>query len=83
MVSKRYHFHVKTGIFLVSLRYYKSLRYLKRTLPEVDSVEIPIPMLHFGKKQRGRLPANVKVFDGEFGDLEAFVPKQLPNNINE
>ena len=33
--------------------------------------------MHFGKKQRGRLPDNVKIFDGEFADLEKFVPQKL------
>ena len=32
LVSKRYLFHVKTGIFMVSLRYQMSSRYLYRTL---------------------------------------------------
>ena len=49
----------------------------QRWTPETDSVEIPVPLLHFGKKQRGRLPSRVKIFDGEFGDLDNFVPKKL------
>ena len=49
----------------------------QRWTPETDSVEIPIPLLHFGKKQRGRLPGRVKIFEGEFGDLENFVPRKL------
>ena len=43
----------------------------------MDSVEISIPGLHFGKKVRGRLQKNTEVFMGELEDLENFVPKSL------
>ena len=45
--------------------------------PELDCYEVPIPPLHFGSKARGRLRVGTEVFDGEFADLENFVPKNL------
>ena len=49
----------------------------QRWRTEVDAVEIPVPALHFGKKQRGKLPGTVKIFQGAFAELEDFVPKKL------
>ena len=48
--------------------------------PEVDSMEMKIPPLHFGKVIRGRLSSTTKLFQGEFGNLqhmEEFVPGNL------
>ena len=48
--------------------------------PEVDSMEMKIPPLHFGKVIRGRLSSTTKLFQGEFGNLqhmEEFVPDNL------
>ena len=48
--------------------------------PEVDSVSVKIPFLHFGKKKRGRLDDKTELFDGS-GDLadkamlDSFCPK--------
>ena len=49
----------------------------QRWCPGIDTVEVPVPALHFGKKQRGKLRENTKIFDGEFGDMDQFVPKNL------
>ena len=43
----------------------------------LDCLEIKIPGLHFGKKNRGRLTKNTEVFFGNFEDLETFVPAKL------
>ena len=40
-------------------------------------MEIPVPDLLFGKKQRGKLPDSNKIFRGSFGELDNFVPKNL------
>ena len=45
--------------------------------PEVDAIETKIPLLHFSKKRRGRLPENTKFFDGKVMNIEDFVPKKL------
>ena len=44
---------------------------------ELDVVSVPIPPLHFRKIKRGRLDANVKIFSGNFQDLEMIVPRDL------
>merc|ERR1712105_195368 len=45
---------------------------------ELDYYMLGISPLYFGKKKRGRLPANVKKFDGKFGvSVKEFVPDQL------
>ena len=48
-----------------------------RWFPEIDSVEIRIPLLHFNKKRRGKLPENTVFFDGTMMRMEDFVPKKL------
>ena len=45
--------------------------------PFLDSLEIKIPGLHFGKKIRGRLSKTTEIFSGGFEDLDKFVPKNL------
>ena len=42
-----------------------------------DTVCVKIPPLHFGKKQRGKLSIGTQIFDGTFGDMNKFVPKNL------
>ena len=49
----------------------------QRWKPKLDVVEIPIPALHFGKKQRGKLADNTDIFQGTFADLDKFAPKSL------
>ena len=49
----------------------------QRWRPLVDTIEIPVPGLHFGKKQRGKLSAETEIFTGTFEDLEKFTPKKL------
>ena len=45
---------------------------------KMDFLEVPIPLLHFSKKSRGRLEIGTQVFSGHFReDLEKFVPKDL------
>ena len=47
-----------------------------------DCLEVPIPMLHFSKKSRGRLVIGTEVFDGEMlEDLEKFVPANLTRRM--
>ena len=38
-----------------------------RWIPSVDSFNLKIQELHFGKKKRGRYPENLVKFDGKFG----------------
>ena len=48
--------------------------------PDIDSLELKMSPLHFGKVARGRLPSSTKIFQGEFGNLEHmenFVPPNL------
>ena len=45
--------------------------------PKIDAVEIPIPLLHFSWRLRGRLDDSTIFFEGDFGDLEKFVPVGL------
>ena len=52
--------------------------------PMLDSIELKIPPLHFGKVTRGRLPSGTKSFQGDFGNIqhmEDFVPSNLSNLI--
>ena len=44
---------------------------------KVDTVEIKIPPLHFGKKSRGRLVVGTEVFERDFVDLQKFVPEKI------
>ena len=47
-----------------------------------DSLEIPIPTLHFSKKNRGRLVIGTEVFDGKtLEDLDKFVPTRLTRRM--
>lgn len=48
---------------------------------KLDAVEVKIPPLHFGKRVRGKLDENTVFFDGEFGDLDSFVPAKLTKRI--
>ena len=48
-----------------------------RWFPEIDTVETRIPLLHFSKKKRGKLPENTVFFDGTMMKIEDFVPKKL------
>ena len=42
---------------------------------EIDAVEIKIPLLHFNKKRRGKLPEDKTFFDGKMMKIDDFVPK--------
>ena len=54
----------------------------------LDTLEVKIPPLHFGKKNRGRLSSKVQIFGG-FGlsatdllrELDEFVPKKLTRRM--
>ena len=48
---------------------------------KLDLIEVPLPLLHFSKKIRGRLVVGTEVFDGKFTDLEKFVPKRLTRRM--
>ena len=45
--------------------------------PELDTIMVKVPPLHFGKKVRGRLQIGTQVFDGSFADLNTFCPQKL------
>ena len=59
-----------------------------RWFPQLDTLEVKIPPLHFGKKSRGRLGSKVEIF-GNFGLslaetlklLDDFVPKKLTRRM--
>ena len=46
----------------------------------LDSLEIPLPELHFSNKSRGRLVAGSKVYDGSMS-MEEFVPAKLTRRM--
>ena len=48
-----------------------------RWFPQTDSLQVKIPRLHFGKRTRGRLDPKTEYFDGDFGTMDNFVPKNL------
>ena len=46
--------------------------------PQLDTLEVLIPRLHFSRKLRGRLIVGTKMFEGSMMEqLEEFVPKKL------
>ena len=49
--------------------------------PEVEAVEVPIPLLHFSRRARGRLDEKTSFFDGDFGDMDSFVPANLSRRM--
>ena len=48
---------------------------------KLDLIEVPLPLLHFSRKIRGRLVVGTEVFSGSFADLEKFVPKSLTRRM--
>ena len=49
---------------------------------ELDLLEVPLPLLHFSKKLRGRLVIGTEVFNGSsVEDMERFVPKKLTRRM--
>ena len=49
--------------------------------PKVEAVEVPIPRLHFSRRSRGRLDDKTSFFEGEFGDIDKFVPIDLSRRM--
>ena len=50
--------------------------------PQLDTLEVQIPKLHFSKKLRGRLLAGTQVFEGSMMEqLDSFVLKKLTRSI--
>lgn len=50
--------------------------------PQLDTLEVLIPRLHFSRKLRGRLLVGTKIFEGSMMEqLEEFVPKKLTRRI--
>ena len=45
-------------------------------IPKLDTFSLRIPHLYFGTKKRGKVPANVRVFDGS-SSIEMFTPQQI------
>ena len=52
-----------------------------RWFPKLDVFELKIPLLHFGKKRRGKLREDTKFFSGEVSELDKFVPKVLSRRM--
>ena len=46
-------------------------------MPQLDSIMVKVPPLHFGKKVRGKLQVGTQVFDGSFSDLKSFCPQKM------
>ena len=53
----------------------------QRWTPKIDSLEVPIPDLHFGKPRRGRLDESVPRFRGTKEDMNQFIPKKLTRRM--
>ena len=50
--------------------------------PQLDLLELQIPMLHISRKLRRRLVVGTQVFEGSMmDDLEKFVPKKLTRRM--
>ena len=50
--------------------------------PSVDSIEVPIPPLHFGRPKRGRLDDHIAIFSGSsLADLDKFIPQKITRRI--
>ena len=45
--------------------------------PEVDTLVVKVPPIHFGSKHRGKLRVGTEVFNGTMAELERFVPATL------
>ena len=45
--------------------------------PEVDTLVVKVPPIHFGSKHRGKLRVGTEIFNGTFAELEKFVPPTL------
>ena len=52
-----------------------------RWIPKLDAVQVKIPALHFGSRRRGKLDENTTFFNGDFADLDKFVPQNLSRRI--
>ena len=52
-----------------------------RWFPKLDVFELKIPLLHFGKKRRGKLREDTKFFSGDESELDKFVPKVLSRRM--
>ena len=51
-------------------------------LPMIDSFKLNISSLHLDKKKRGRLPVDLKKFDGTFGlPIDEFTPENLSRRM--
>ena len=52
--------------------------------PEIDSLEVKLGELHFGKVSRGRLTPGTEIYKGRFGnfdDMDKFVPEKLTKKL--
>ena len=49
--------------------------------PEIDTMVVKIPPIHFGSKLRGKLRVGTEVFEGSFADLDKFVPEKLTRRM--
>ena len=50
--------------------------------PEVDTLEVKIPSLHFGRIARGRITTGTNFFEGgSLTDLDKFVPRNLTKRM--
>ena len=49
--------------------------------PKLDVFTVKVPLLHFEKKKRGRLPEDTQFFSGTMLDLDKFTPKNLTRRM--
>ena len=63
----------------------KDSHYIKigglRWIPKVDAIEVPIPLLHFSRRSRGKLDDKTTFFEGDFSLLDKFVPVNLSRRV--
>ena len=45
--------------------------------PKLDVYEVKVPLLHFGKRKRGKLREDTQFFTGDPEQINSFVPKKL------
>ena len=50
-------------------------------LPELDSLTVKIPPIHFGRKERGKISVGTEIFQGTLADLKDFIPKNLTRRM--
>ena len=49
--------------------------------PKLDTMQVKIPPIHFGSKDRGKLKEGTKIFEGTFADLQKFCPAKMSRRV--